>query len=140
MNNEIVVGAIFFIIGLIPAYYFYVKSIRIKEPIWSIKSNNLISGSVATLKNLSIAYKKHKVENLTVSKVLFFNRGQETITNQDINTVNHLSIASETCQILDAFVLQRNKESNNFEIAYDESLQAVSIDFDYLDKNHRSFA
>jgi Ca2+/Na+ antiporter len=69
MNNEIVVGAIFFIIGLIPAYYFYVKSIRIKEPIWSIKSNNLISGSVATLKNLSIAYKKHKVENLTVSKV-----------------------------------------------------------------------
>lgn len=38
-----------------------------KEPVYSIKSNNLISGSAAALENLNISYKKRKVENLNVA-------------------------------------------------------------------------
>jgi len=123
------------ILGLILAYYFYKKSIRIKEPVYSTKSNNLISGSVSTLENLNISYKRQKVENLTVSKILFYNRGAETITRQDTKTLNHLSISSETCRILDGSILQVNNPSNNLTVQYDNDNKNVHIDFDYLDTN-----
>lgn len=135
MNNEIVIGAIFFILSLIPAYYFYVKSIRNKEPVCSIKSNNLISGSVSTLDKLLIEYNNQRIQNLTVSKILFYNRGSETISKQDIQTINPLIISSDTCNIMDASLLQANYPSNNFSVTRKIETEDVFIDFDYIDKN-----
>jgi len=122
------------IISIIYAYYLQRKSIRIKEPIFSIKSNNLISGTVSILENLTISFKDHKIQNLTISKILFFNRGAETITRQDIETINRLSISSETCKILDGSILQVNNQSNNIKVLYDPANKNVFIDFEYLDK------
>jgi hypothetical protein len=130
-----IVGVVLAIVGLIASYYFYKKSVRIKEPVYSIKSNNLISGSASTLHNLNISYKKRRVKNLTVSKILFYNRGAETINRQDIATINPLKIASETCTVLDASVLQVNNPANVFKVILEKGSQDVFIDFDYLDKN-----
>jgi hypothetical protein len=135
MNNEWVIAILFFVIGLIPAYYFYKISIKAKEPVYSIKSNNLISGSASTLDNLNISYKKRKVKNLTVSKILIYNRGAETIHRQDIATINPIKISSETCTILDASVLQVNNSANVFKVILEKGSQNIFIDFDYLDKN-----
>lgn len=135
MSNELIYFLLGLLFSVIFGYYFYRKSIRIKEPVYSIKSNNLISGSVSTLENLNISYKDYKVENLTVSKILLYNRGAETITDQDIDTSDRLMIASETCDILDASILQVNKPSNNFRITLDKPTQHVYIDFKYLDQN-----
>jgi len=129
------VGIALAVIGLIASYYFYKLSIRKKEPIYSIKSNNLVSGSTSTLENLTIAYKKRKVENLTVSKILFYNRGAETINKQELETINRLRISSETCRVLDASLLQANNISNNVSVSYDKDGNNVFVDFDYLDKN-----
>src|SRR5688500_3410655 len=93
------IGYALAVLSLIYAYYHYRKGLKIKEPVYSIKSNNLISGSTSTLENLNISYKDYKVENLTVSKILFYNRGAETINRQDIETINPLKISSETCNI-----------------------------------------
>lgn len=123
------------ILGLILAYYFYKKSIRVKEPVYSIRSNNLISGSVSTLENLNISYKDYSVSNLTVSKMLFYNRGAETITRKDLETIHPLSISSETCKILDSTVLQVNNPSNVLKASYDEDNKNVYVEFDYLDQN-----
>lgn len=135
MNADIVIALVFFIIGLIPTYYFYKKSIRIKEPVYCIKSNNLISGSASTLQNLNISYKDHKVENLTVSKILFYNRGAETIKAEDLETINHLGISSQVCDILDGSILQVNNLSNNLRVHYHKDSKSVFINFDYLDQN-----
>lgn len=128
-------GVIGIVVGVVVSYYFYRKSIRIKEPVYSIKSNNLISGSVSTLENLNITYKDFKVENLTVSKVLFYNRGAETISRQAIETLKPLAIASVDTTILDASILQVNNLSNNVQVRYEKSNENVYIDFDYLDQN-----
>jgi hypothetical protein len=128
-------GFILGIIGLVASYYFYRKSIRIKEPVYSIKSNNLISGSASTLENLSVIYKDEKVNNLTVSKVLFYNRGGETITGKDIVNRNFLKISSKSCDVLDSSVIEVNNSSNNFSVYYDKPSKIVAIDFDYLDQN-----
>ena len=84
MNPDLAIAIVFFVIGLIPAYYFYRKSIRIKEPVYSIKSVNVISDYASKYENLTVSYKGEKVENFTVSKVLLCNRGAETIDRQDI--------------------------------------------------------
>ena len=135
MSNEIFIGAVFFILGLIPAYYFYVKSIKIKEPVWSIKSNNLISGSISTLEKLKITYGKLKIENLTISKILFLNHGSATIDKRDIQTVNPLRISTKECNILDVSILSVSNPSNNFRVNIDETKKNAFIDFDYVDLN-----
>jgi hypothetical protein len=128
-------GLVLGIIGLIASYYFYKLSIRKKEPVYSIRSNNIISGSKSKYENLRVLYINKEVENFTVSKILFFNRGSETITRKDIETSYPLRVSTKDCQLLDAFVLQINKPSNNFTLTWDKSGDFVYIDFDYLDKN-----
>jgi hypothetical protein len=66
-------------IGLVASYYFYRKSIRIKEPVYSIRSINVISGYSSVFENLEVSYKGEKVESFTVSRVLFFNRGAKSL-------------------------------------------------------------
>ena len=92
-----IIGLVLGIIGIVLS----VRSVKKKEPVYSIRSNNLISGSVSTLSNLLISYKNQKIENLTVSKILFYNRGSETLRRHDIQTINPLKISSKTCNILD---------------------------------------
>ena len=65
------VGTILGIVGLVLTR----RGVRKKEPVFSIKSNNLISSSISLLENLNITYKDYKVESLTVAKILFYNRG-----------------------------------------------------------------
>ena len=60
-------------------YAFYRLSIRTKQPSWAINSNNLISGFSAKLPDLDIKYLGKGIENLTISKVMFWNAGNQTI-------------------------------------------------------------
>lgn len=131
------VGVILGILGIVFSYYFYRRSIRAKEPVYSIKSNNLISDSRFTLEKLNITYGsgKQKIQNLTVSKVLFYNRGAETINRADIETKNRVSISPRNSEILDVSLLQANNDSNNSGLLWHESGEFLYIDFDYLDKN-----
>src|SRR5688500_11435933 len=118
MNNEWVIAIVFFIVGLIPAYYFYKRGIRIKEPVYSIKSVNLVSDNVVAYENLAVTYKGGKIANFTVSKVLFFNRGAETLYRDNIDTLKHLKIVSNPASnILDARILQVNNLSSDFQIS-----------------------
>lgn len=138
MQTDIIgvtIGIIGIVIGVIVSYYFYKKSLRIKEPVYCIRSNNVISGAKSKYENLKVLYFKTAVENFTVSKILFFNQGSETITRNDIATSYSLRITTKDCELLDASVLQANKPSNNFSLSWDKSGEFVYIDFDYLDKN-----
>ena len=134
MNNEIIVGAVFFVLGLIPAYLFYLKSIRIKEPVYFIKNERIIYSYQSTVPNLKITYKKKTIEDLSISTVLFYNRGAETITQQDIDTVNHLRIvANNDVKILDVTIEKYNNPASNFNVILNNN-QAI-INFDYINKN-----
>ena len=95
--SGVALGLILAIIGII----LQIRSIRKKEPVYSIKSNNVISCYSSTYKNLTVSYKGEKVENFTVSKVLFFNRGAVTLNRDDIATLNQLRIIAHGCNILD---------------------------------------
>lgn len=134
MNNEIVIGAIFFILGLIPAYIFYVKSLRYKEPVYAVKNYRVIHDYESSIPSLKVSYSNKKVKSFSIAQIIFYNRGTETISKQDIDTVNHIRIAvKEGVKILDASIMQSNNPSSLFmvNVVDNEAL----IDFEYLDKN-----
>jgi len=130
-----IVGVVLAIVSLIASFYFYKKSIRIKEPVYSIKSVNVISDYASTYNNLTVSYKNEKVENFTVSKVLFFNEGEVTIDREDIAPLNQLRIVAKTGSILDTTVLQVNNPSSDFKVSLDRANGLVMIDFDYLNQH-----
>ncbi len=138
MNTDYIgyaIAIVTFLVSIIVSYYFYVRSLRNKEPVYSIKNNVIILNYNSKYPNLKITYKTKKIENFSVSKVLFYNRGAETITKQDIDTINHLRItAKEGVKILDASILQTNNLSSRFMLEIENSNQ-VLLNFDYINTN-----
>src|ERR1051325_1942562 len=74
------------------SYSFHRFSIRTKQPYWAIKSTNMVQGFSRQLPSLNIRYGDSEVENLTVSKVMFWNAGNQTLDGQDISRVDPLRI------------------------------------------------
>jgi hypothetical protein len=126
-----VVGTILSIVGI----YLTIKSNKKKEPVYSIKSVNIISDYSSKYNNLTVAYKGKKVENFTVSKVLFYNRGAEIIDRQNLTTKFHIRVLAVECKVLDARLLQANNLSSDFKVEIDRVNGWVIIDFDYLNTN-----
>ena len=127
-------GFILGVISIVLAFVFYKKSIRAKEPCWSIRNINLVRGFGSTIQDLEIFYKKQEVENLSVSKIIFWNNGSETLNFSDISQTNILKIipAKESVKLLDTKILSANSETSQFasEINNNEAL----LRFDYLDQ------
>jgi hypothetical protein len=132
MTQEILnwISVIIGLIGIIFAIIFYIKSRKRKELCWIIISNNLIQESRNTIQSLSIRYKSKLISNLTVSKILFWNRGNETIYKCDLETINPLKIICKN-NILTSEVIHKNNPSDNIRIITEKHKLSI-IKFDYL--------
>ncbi|OGO25622.1 MAG: hypothetical protein A2W33_04585 [Chloroflexi bacterium RBG_16_52_11] len=129
-----VVGTVLGVVGIVTGYIFYRLGLKKKEPCWAIRSANLIEGYSKKFDELMILYANHQVENLTVSKILFWNNGTETIQRNDIDTVNHLRIiGTEGLKFLDTKILAQNNESNRINVNITDSGDIIYLDFDYID-------
>jgi len=128
------IGIVGIFIGVVVSYFFYRKSLRIKEPCWAIRSNNLIQGYSDKFERLRVTFNGEEVENLTITKVLFWNNGTDTIDRHDIETVNKLRIECKNkVKILDVKILACNNPSNQFDVTISEDGNFAYIQFDYLD-------
>jgi hypothetical protein len=137
MQNDIVgivIGIAGIFIGVIVSYYFYRKSLRVKGLCFSIKTENFIEGYSTRFNDLTIRYKDKEIENLSVSKVLFWNNGNETIDRDDILTAFPLHIfAVDDVEILDVKVLDSNNVASRFTSSLSEDGKSAYLSFDYLD-------
>ncbi|OGM55763.1 hypothetical protein A3E46_02470 [Candidatus Woesebacteria bacterium RIFCSPHIGHO2_12_FULL_46_16] len=122
------------VVGIFLSIYFYLRGKQIKQTAWVIISNTLVEDYSSTLTGLSVIYKKREVQNLTISKLAFWNKGSVTIDGKDLKTVNPLKIGptGET-QILDLAVVKTNNESSNFSIKKMGNSRLIC--FDYLNPN-----
>jgi len=122
------------IISVILMVVFYLRGKRVRKPTYFIKSNNLVTGFSKKLDKLQLLYGKTSIENLTVSKIAFWNGGAETIEASNIVEADPLRIeAGDDCDILDAYIIQENNKANKFQIELVNS-KLVKILFDYLEK------
>jgi hypothetical protein len=135
MNTDLIIAIVFFILGLIPAYYFYKKSLRTNEPAYSIKSINVIANYANHFPFLTVLYSDERVENFTVRAILFFNRGAAVLDGNDIAKLNPLRIVAKDCDILNSTVLAVNNTSSGFEANFDKSHGMIDIRFEYLNHN-----
>jgi hypothetical protein len=125
------------IAGIVLAYVFYRRSRKVKQPCWSRRNNSLIEGYANRLMGLEVLYNNQRVENLSVARFAFWNKGSETIHRSDIKTANPLRISptDASVRILDVKLLARNHESSQFVASLDADRNAAMLDFDYLDRN-----
>ena len=131
-----ILGTLLGVVGLITGYIFYRKSLKVKSPLFLIKSNNLIQDNITSISGLGVTYKGIKVQNLTVTRILFWNDGSDTIDNNDLVIANPLRIVGkEDCTILSVNVLESNNPSSKFSARLNKKENCVTIDFDYLDRN-----
>jgi len=134
MSTDIVIGVAGVVFGFITSYIFYRIQKRRRELCWSIDSTNLIKGYSSLFEKLDIQYGEQKIENLTVSKIAFWNNGNETIDGKDIAIPPFiLPTDATTTKLLDAKIIKTSTVGNRFEIHKKTNDPILLLQFDYLD-------
>jgi hypothetical protein len=125
------------IISILLAYIFYRRSKRSKEPCWAVRTTTLIEGYSTRLSDLQVLYKGDEVENLSVSRVVLWNTGSDTINASDIADANPLRILATAngVIILDAKLVATNNSSSRPSVDVLPDRKSALLSFDYLDKD-----
>lgn len=126
-------GQILTIGSFILAFYFYFKSKREKRLYWSINNTNIFKDHSSMLSDLDIKYKGEAVQNLSVSKIMVWNAGTETIDNRDISSIEPLRlVAKQDVKLLDFSMIQVNSKTSQFALAPTTAAE-INLTFEYLD-------
>lgn len=122
------------VLSILISYYLYYKSKKKRQPKYSIRSVNVLSNSIQKLGEIKVSYKNKTVESLTVTKVVIWNAGNDTLNFSDMTTIDRLRIEpSNGIEIFNAELTHQSNSTNNMHIISQDNI--VDIQFDYLDQN-----
>ena len=130
------VGFIMAILGFASAIIIYIKVKNVKSPCYAVQSRNIVRDLVSKIDSLEMLYSGKPIENLTVTKIAFWNAGRDTINSQDIASTDPLTVhVKKGCKILDTKVLYTKKLVNLFSITTADDQSNITLNFEYLDKD-----
>lgn len=125
------------IAGLFATYVFYKKSNKVQKPVYTIQSNNIIRDFISNISDLEIKYAGELIENLTVSRITFWNAGNEVIDKEDIVRSDPIMIrACGDNKLLKAEIISQNEMSNNFALSPIIEGKFSNVNFDYISQNN----
>lgn len=128
------IGLVTGFIGIGVAIVLYFKSKRDKGPSWAIRTVNLFQDYAGSIKGLEIQYNGEKVKNLSVSKILFWNKGALTIDKTDLADADPLRLEAQgKARILGAMLVSVNNHASRPLLTLPME-NSVIISFDYLDR------
>lgn len=128
-------GVLIGIIGVTITAFIYFKNKKIKSPCYTIRSNNIVRGLVSNIEQLTMFYSDEPIENLTVSKIMFWNAGRDTISEQDIANADPLMVyVKDDYKILNVKIIHIENPVNQFSISTIDD-NHIGINFDYIDKD-----
>jgi len=114
----------------------YFKNKKEKIPCKSIQSFPLIQNSLSEIDDVEISFKGQPIENLTLTKIAFWNYGSDTIYKNDIASVDKLRLEMDGAgRFLNAEIHYRSRKTNNASIKLDRQKNLIEINFEYFDKN-----
>jgi len=131
---------VWFLGGVFVSYVFHVLSKATKEPIWSISSKTLIRGEKVQGEDLSnmpieISYKGQKVPNLTVAKVVFWNKGNVPIKYEDVALGDQLRLEiADPAKFIDVDTIAKSDSSSKFKPTISQDRKEIQLDFDFIDR------
>lgn len=132
-----IAGILLGIVGIALAVFFYARSRRVSKVRYEFTCQSLVEGLSGALEGLEVRYKGEPQERITVSRLVLWNAGTETIRSDDF-TDDQLRIAChQGIKVLDHRIIDANDETNNVEIGSvataEEEEISIDIRFDYLD-------
>lgn len=131
-----IISFVIAVMGVALAIVFYIKGKRAKLPYYAIRSANIVSDFGSWMKPLEMRYSSQLIENLTVTKMAFWNAGRDTIDHQDIARADPLTLhVKESYKILDAKILSEKTPANKFSITTSPDQSSLALEFDYIDKD-----
>lgn len=129
-----IIGLIIGIVGILLSVYFYRKSKKTKEPTYRKRSTTLIRSAVSGIDSLEVYYDKHKLTALTITKFAFWNSGRETISGDDVSSVDPLRLEiQDGYEILSCDTIVQAKDANNFLARVADDKKSVLLSFDFID-------
>lgn len=135
-TDPLEIGAfVFGVVGILVAIIIYFRSKKFRKPVYTTNSNNLFSDISGKIEALRISYGERPISNLTVTKIFFWNSGNETINRSDVASTEPIKIsAHEGVDILESKILYQKNEANLFKLVPSETDRGiVGIDFEYID-------
>ncbi len=134
-------GAVIGFLGFILAIFFYIRSQKNKVPCFDSSSNTIIEGLHNAFEELEVRYKGIAQKQITVTKIVFWNDGRETINKSDLVERDPLRIiCPKGIDILDIQIVNDSAKLNSIALENqrtDEGEIFYSISFEYLD--HREY-
>lgn len=122
------------ILGVIFTVYFYIKSKKIRKPIYMLRTVNLVRENIQKIVKINILYNGKAINNLSITKIALWNGGKETIDNNDVARKNPLRLSIKNdCMFLDAEIIYQKNTSNGFNISISDDHKYIDITFDYFD-------
>ena len=121
-------------LSIIVSIILYRKSRKRRSPVFDKLSTNVISEKIQRVGQIEVKYQGEKVKDLTVSKIAFWNRGNETINDLDQAPTDKLKVIIDSdFKILESELIFQTSSTNN--IRLNARGEAVEVLFDYIDKD-----
>ncbi|MDC8772088.1 hypothetical protein [Roseateles albus] len=132
-------GFIIGALGLVLAIVFYAKSKKDRLPFYEVSTSTLIDGVDKALDGLQLYYKEQLQSRITVTKIVLWNDGRETIDKNDLAELDPVRVScSSGTDILDIQVTQISSVANAVRIGESSEFNKQKyypIIFEYLDHN-----
>ena len=126
------------IIGIPLSIYFYFKSKKEKMLRFEIKSNNIFKDFESIIGNVKVTCEDKSISTLTITSILMWCDGKETIYDKDIATQMPLIVkVKDGKEILEAKIISCNNQANNITLEKFEN-NSYKINFEYLDNKDGS--
>lgn len=110
-------------------YFFYNKQAKRRRPVWTHKTVRLIGGRSV--------FKSHipgrgKIRQVSITKVVLWNAGKESIEKQDVRRAINIAFPSGDEILYPPTILQASREVTGFSAT--KKKNDVVVDFDFLEK------
>lgn len=134
VNWSFVVGIVIAFLSIIISIVIYIRSKRIKNPIYATRTYNLIQEKIQKIKDVNITYKNNDINNFSISRVAIWNSGKETINRVDIASGDKLRIIPVSgVKLLDAQIIYEKNSINKFSLNLENVEKEILINFDFFD-------
>jgi len=128
-----VIGIIGVILGILGLLAYRVSRIG-PRPTYQMQSRRLLGKEEQELPpEVEILFNKVSVPRLTISRVIFWNSGNSTITGNQIVESDPIQLDFENGTILKAHVLKSTRDAIKFNVGYEADAHKVALSFDFLD-------
>lgn len=122
--------------SLLLAIHFYLRGRKQKLPKYALRSSSLVRGLVNRVQGLEVLYGGRQIEDLTVSRIAFWNAGRETINYADVATIDPIIVQiGGGAKILEAKIILAKNPANQFRIRKSEEENQIQIEFEYIDQH-----